>query len=235
MPAPALLAENLHKTYRLPGAPPLKVLSGVSLRVEPGEHVAVLGRSGSGKSTLLNLLGGLDSPDPGSGARVEIAGRDIVSATERVRSRVRAESVGFVFQSFHLLPELAVEENVALPAMALGRLSRAQAAERARALLEEAGLGGRLGHRPAELSGGEQQRVAVARALMNAPGLVLADEPTGNLDPATGDAVLDLLFGLSGRFSASAPALVVVTHSDAIAARCDRVVRIGAGREPDGT
>ena len=229
MSVPALFAENLHKTYRLPGAPPLKVLSGVSLRVEPGEHVAVLGRSGSGKSTLLNLLGGLDSPDPGFGARVEIAGRDIVGAPERVRALVRATGIGFVFQSFHLLPELPIEENVALPARAAPRFSRDAALRRARDLLGAAGLSDRLGHRPAELSGGEQQRVAVARALMNAPGLVLADEPTGNLDPATGDAVLDLLFDLSGRFSGAAPALVVVTHSDAIAARCDRTVRIGRG------
>ena len=229
METPALLAENLHKTYRLPGAPPLKVLSGASLRVEPGEHVAVLGRSGSGKSTLLNLLGGLDSPDKGHGARVEIAGRDIVAATDRERAAIRASLLGFVFQSFHLLPELPIEENVALPARALPGFSRAAALGRARELLAAAGLSERLGHRPAELSGGEQQRVAVARAIMNAPQLVLADEPTGNLDAATGNAVLDLLFDLSGRFSSAAPALVVVTHSDAIAARCDRTVRLGEG------
>ena len=214
---PILLAENLTKTYRLPGAAPIRILDGASLSVEPGERVAVLGKSGSGKSTLLNLLGGLDRPDRGCGARIEVAGRDLARASERTKARVRAETIGFVFQSFHLLPELDIVENVV---------------RRAVELLRAAGLGERLGHKPRELSGGEQQRVAIARALANAPSLLLADEPTGNLDPATGLQVLDLLFGLAGAAGgedAPRPALVMVTHSDAVASRCDRVLRLEGG------
>lgn len=222
----AIFAENLSKTYKLPGAAPLTVLSGVSIAVAPGEHVAVLGRSGTGKSTLLNLLGGLDSPDPGTNAKIEIYGRDIVKASEKQRAEIRAKEIGFVFQSFHLLPELTIEENVRLPSRALPRNLRKDADGRSLELLRAAGLGERLGHRPNELSGGEQQRVAVVRALMNAPRLILADEPTGNLDQATGDAILDLLFDLSGRFSDTPPALAIVTHSKEIAARCDRVVKL---------
>ena len=227
---PALLAENLTKTYRLPGAAPIRVLDGVSLSVEPGEHVAILGRSGSGKSTLLNLLGGLDRPDRGGGARIEVAGCDLLRAGERARARLRASKIGFVFQSFHLLPELTIVENVRLPALALGAAARRGATERARELLRAAGLGDRLNHRPAELSGGEQQRVAVARALMNGPEILLADEPTGNLDASTGMQILDLVFDLAGAFSSAPPALAMVTHTDAIAARCDRTLRLEAGR-----
>lgn len=227
---PAIFAEKVSKTYDAKGSKhsraTLKVLSNMSLTVERGEHVAVLGRSGTGKSTLLNLLGGLDAPDRGCGAKIEIFGTDIVSAPEPVRAKLRAKDIGFVFQSFHLLPELSIEENVALPARALPSFSGKKAAQRAKALLEAAGLGERLGHKPAELSGGEQQRVAVARALMNAPRLILADEPTGNLDLPTGEAILELLFDLSGRFSDTKPALLVVTHSDAIADRCDRIIRL---------
>ncbi len=226
----ALEALRLHKTYRRRGAPPLRVLEGVSLTVDPGEHVAILGRSGSGKSTLLNLLGGLDRPDKGHDAVVRIAGRDLLGARESVRARERARSIGFVFQSFHLLPELTILENVHLPALALPGGRKPEKRERARRLLEAAGLGDRLGHRPAELSGGEQQRAAVARALMNAPSLLLADEPTGNLDSLTGMQVLDLIFDLSGTFFETPPALLMVTHSDAIAARCDRTLRLADGR-----
>ena len=138
----ALLAENLRKTYKLPGAAPIRVFDGVSLRVAPGERVAVLGRSGSGKSTLLNILGGLDRPDPGTGARVEVAGLDLLGCGERRRAAMRARNIGFVFQAFHLLPELTVLENVRLPAMAHGGVGRHEAEERARRLLEAAGLGG---------------------------------------------------------------------------------------------
>ena len=225
---PLLAAERLSKTYRLPGAEPIRILDGASLFAEPGERVAVLGKSGSGKSTLLNLLGGLDRPDRGCGARIEIAGRDLVRASERAKARVRAETVGFVFQSFHLLPELDIVENVLLPTLALPR-GRRPPRRRALELLEAAGLGDRLGHKPRELSGGEQQRVAIARALANGPSLLLADEPTGNLDPATGLQVLDLLFGLAGGVSGPRPALVMVTHSAAVAARCDRVLRLDGG------
>ena len=228
---PLLVAENVVKTYRLPGAEPIRILDGAALSVEPGERVAVLGKSGSGKSTLLNLLGGLDRPDRGCGARIEVAGRDLARASEKTKARVRAETIGFVFQSFHLLPELDIVENVVLPTLA-DPASRRAPRSRAVELLRAAGLGERLGHKPRELSGGEQQRVAIARALANAPALLLADEPTGNLDPATGLQVLDLLFGLAGAAAgadAPRPALVMVTHSDAIAARCDRVLRLEGG------
>ena len=230
----ALEALRLHKTYRRRGAPPLRVLQGVSLEVAPGEHVAILGRSGSGKSTLLNLLGGLDRPDRGHDAVVRIAGRDLLDMREGARARERARSIGFVFQSFHLLPELTILENVRLPALALPGGRKPEKLARARRLLEAAGLGDRLGHRPAELSGGEQQRAAVARALMNAPALLLADEPTGNLDSLTGMQVLDLVFDLSGSFFETPPALLMVTHSDAIAARCDRTLRLADGRLAPG-
>lgn len=189
----------------------------------------MLGKSGSGKSTLLNLLGGLDKPDRGCGARIAIAGRDLVRASEKAKARVRAETVGFVFQSFHLLPELDIVENAALPTLALPAARRPPRA-RAVELLRAAGLGDRLGHKPRELSGGEQQRVAIARALVNGPALLLADEPTGNLDPATGLQVLELLFGLAGGGAGPRPALVMVTHSEAIAARCDRTLRLEGGR-----
>lgn len=230
----ALEARHLFKTYRRRGAPPLRVLEDVSLAVAPGEHVAILGRSGSGKSTLLNLLGGLDRPDRGHDAAVRIAGRDLLGVREGARARERARSIGFVFQSFHLLPELTILENVRLPALALPGGRKPEKLARARRLLEAAGLGDRLGHRPAELSGGEQQRAAVARALMNAPALLLADEPTGNLDSLTGMQVLDLVFDLSGSFFETPPALLMVTHSDAIAARCDRTLRLADGRLAPG-
>ena len=225
---PLLVAENIVKTYRLPGADPIRILDGAALSVEAGERVAVLGKSGSGKSTLLNLLGGLDRPDRGCGARVEIAGRDLARASEKAKARVRAGTIGFVFQSFHLLPELDIVENVLLPTLALPA-SRRPPRERALELLRAAGLGERLGHKPRELSGGEQQRVAIARALVNGPSLLLADEPTGNLDPATGLQVLDLLFGLAAGGAGPRPALVMVTHSDAVASRCDRVLRLEGG------
>ena len=237
--APELEAHALSKTYHRPHGSDIRVLRGVSLRIAPGEHVAILGKSGSGKSTLLNILGGLDRPDrapPGAPdaekPRLCIGGTELLTAREEIRARVRAARIGFVFQSFHLLPELTVEENVCFPAMALPKHERGDL-ERARRLIREAGLGDRLGHRPNELSGGEQQRVAIARALMNAPRLILADEPTGNLDPVTGRQILDLLFDLAGNFSAVPPALVMVTHAEDIAGRCDRILRLvdGAFRE----
>lgn len=230
---PALRAEHLRKTYRLPGAEPIRIFTDLSLCVEPGEHVAILGKSGSGKSTLLNLLGGLDAPDRASdpAPSIEIAGCDILSASERQRARIRARDIGFVFQSFHLIPELTIVENVLLASMALpaGGAKGTPPRDRAVALLEAAGLGDRLAHRPRELSGGEQQRVAIARALMNAPSLLLADEPTGNLDAATGLQVLNMLFDLAGTFSGERPALVMVTHSEDIARRCDRILRLEGG------
>lgn len=218
---PALSAVNLHKTYTLPHKR-VAVLQGAHLNVAPGERVAIIGRSGAGKSTLLHVLGGLDHPDEAGGS-VAHDGTDLYALSSRRRSAYRAANIGFVFQSYHLLPEMDVVENVMLPSFALGRPSGA-ARRRARELLENVGLADRLTHTPMELSGGEQQRVALARALMNDPRLILADEPTGNLDATTGGQVLELLF----RF-ASGHALVLVTHSAGIAARCDRTLLLQDG------
>lgn len=242
-----LEACHLYKTYKRPHASDLPVLRDVSLRVAPGERVAILGKSGSGKSTLLNILGGLDRPDrcpPRLSAPPEVAeaaaepqllvgGVDLLRASEAQRARLRASYIGFVFQSFHLLPDLTVEENVLFPTMAVPRKERGDARARARLLLERVGLADRLRHRPNELSGGEQQRVAIARALINTPRIILADEPTGNLDPLTGQQILDLIVDLSDLRSTHPPALVMVTHSDATAARCTRVLHLENGAFAD--
>ena len=237
-----LEACHLNKTYKRPHASDLPVLRDVSLRVAPGERVAILGKSGSGKSTLLNILGGLDRPDHCQPEAAEAAaaaeaaepqllvgGVDLLRASEAQRARLRASYIGFVFQSFHLLPDLMVEENVLFPTMAVPRKERGDARARARLLLERVGLADRLRHRPNELSGGEQQRVAIARALINTPRIILADEPTGNLDPLTGQQILDLIVDLSDLRSTHPPALVMVTHSDATAARCTRVLHLENG------
>ena len=216
-----LTAVGLHKTYVLPHKT-VRVLQGAALAVAPGERVAIVGRSGTGKSTLLHLLGGIDRPDAGD---VSIDGKPIYALSSRERSRLRAERIGFVFQSYHLLPEMDVVENVLLPALAIGaHCGRAKA--RALALLARVGLSDRTSHTPLELSGGEQQRVALARAFMNNPGLLLADEPTGNLDHDTGAQILEMLFGLAQE---DRHALVVVTHAPEVAARCHRVLRLEHG------
>jgi putative ABC transport system ATP-binding protein len=208
-----LQAEKFKRTYSI-GKTILDVLKGVSLEVKTGETVSIMGESGSGKSTLLHVLGGLDTPKVG---QVHFKGQSVYGMSNARRSRFRAENVGFVFQSFHLLPELDILENVALPSMALR--SGGAAKERATELLQEVGLGDRIGHRPQELSGGEQQRAALARALMNKPDIIFADEPTGNLDSRTGDKVLHYLFQLAER---GGHTLVLVTHSRDVAARCSR-------------
>ncbi|HMO50655.1 MAG TPA: ABC transporter ATP-binding protein [Kiritimatiellia bacterium] len=194
----------------------IEVLRGISLVVSPGESIAIMGASGAGKSTLLHTLGGLDRPTSG---RVLLDGEDIYNAPARRRNAIRAREFGFVFQAFHLLPELDVLDNIALPALGQsGALRRREAIrERARGLLEAVGLDHRLGHRPVEMSGGEQQRAAIARALMNRPRYVFADEPTGNLDSRTGESVLETLFRLAAE---QAAALVVVTHNREVAERC---------------
>jgi len=217
-------ARDVHKTYTMRHKR-IRVLRGASMAVRAGESVAVIGRSGAGKSTLLHILGGLDRPDAG---RVVTSAGDLYALPGGVRSRIRAERIGFVFQSYHLLPEMDVFENVFLPAMAVGgtMASRRSAQQRARELLAAVGLADRAGHTPLELSGGEQQRVALARALMNDPELVLADEPTGNLDGKTGEQVLERLFALTHR---RGHALVVVTHDESIARTCDRALRIEEG------
>lgn len=228
--APAILsAEDVCKTYRL-GRVDVPVLRGATLRVAPGEWVAILGASGSGKSTLLHLLGGLDRPDRGAG-RVVFQGKPLHGRSAAELDRYRRLSVGFVFQFYHLLPELSVLENALVSAMvAHGRLGylrrRDEIRSRAETILAGFGLKDRLRHRPAELSGGERQRVAIARALMNAPAILLADEPTGNLDRATGEAILDSITALRKE---SGQTMVMVTHDPAVAARADRVVRLNDG------
>jgi putative ABC transport system ATP-binding protein len=219
---PALLAENAGLTVSAP-AGPIEILAGASLSVSPGEAVAVVGPSGSGKSSLLALLAGLDRPTSG---RIMVMGEDLSTLDEEGRASVRRRCLGIVFQAFHLVPTLTAEENVSVP-LELGGMGTREARSRARAALEEVGLAGRRGHRPAALSGGEQQRVALARALAKDPAASLADEPTGSLDAATGEAVADLLFA---RRAARGAALLLVTHDPALAARADRMVRMRAGR-----
>ncbi len=198
------------------------MLGDVSLQVDAAEVVAVLGRSGSGKSTLLHLLGGLDAPDAG---QIVLAGQDITKQRPRALARTRLRHIGFVFQSFHLIEELSGEENVLLPARLPGALRGGE--QRARRLIAELGLTEIAGRRPHELSGGEQQRLAIARALVNDPELVLADEPTGNLDQDNGAIVLELLRGLADR------AVVIVTHEPEAAAIADRVLHLNEGRLVD--
>ncbi len=227
-----LEARDVHKTYRL-GRVDVPVLRGASLRVEVGEWVAVLGASGSGKSTLLHLLGGLDRPDKDKGSIV-FEGRDLAHMGVRELDAYRARRVGFVFQAYHLLPELSVLENVLLGAMVRhGRVGfiRRKHVLRARAerLLEMMGLSHRLGHRPVELSGGERQRTAIARAMINEPAVLLADEPTGNLDEATGGAILDAIATLRDEGEGPPQTIVMVTHAREVARRADRQVRLRLG------
>jgi putative ABC transport system ATP-binding protein len=199
----------------------LAILADVDLAVVRGESVAVVGASGAGKSTLLALLAGLDEPSSG---RVWLAGHELSALDEDGRAAVRASHVGFVFQSFHLLPSLTALENVMLP-LELARRRDARSA--AREVLGHVGLAARVGHYPRQLSGGEQQRVPIARAFVTRPDVLFADEPTGNLDAATGEKIMDLLFGLN---ASTGTTLVLVTHDRALAGRCQRVIRLDAGR-----
>jgi ABC-type lipoprotein export system ATPase subunit len=220
---PVLEARGIVKTLGA-GRAERRILNGVDLEVEAGEVVAVLGRSGSGKSTLLHLLGGLDRPDDG---QIALAGRDITKQSPRVLAKTRLRHVGFVFQSFHLIEELSGEENVLLPARLPGAGGGGE--RRGRRLIGELGLTEIAGRRPHELSGGEQQRLAIARALVNDPELVLADEPTGNLDQENGATVLALLRNLRRR------AVVIVTHEPEAASIADRVLQLRDGRlVPEG-
>ena len=225
---------NLRKTYRL-GRIDVPVLRGVSLSVAKGEWVALLGASGSGKSTLLHLVGGLDRPDKPQptepAVRLAFDGRDIVKMGKGALDRYRSNDVGFVFQFYHLLPELTVLENVLLAAMVRhGRLGysqrRAELTAAAEDLLTSVGLSHRLRHRPVELSGGERQRVAIARALLNQPRLLLADEPTGNLDKATGGEIMAMLSGLRGTIGQT---MLMVTHDPGVAAMADRIIHLADG------
>lgn len=236
-----LVLDNLHKTYRM-GRVPVPVLHGASLTVEPGEWVAILGASGSGKSTLLHLAGGLDRPDKRPSCRIEFQSENLARAPAGRLDRYRAQTVGFVFQFYHLLPELTVLENVLVASMMAGRrttrddrFGSTAAPETPKAaaarILDIVGLSHRLHHRPGRISGGERQRVAIARALVNQPAILLADEPTGNLDSETGSRILD---AIADSREALGQAIIMVTHDQATAARADRVVRMEDGRILDG-
>ena len=218
-----LKADNVFKTYSLPRST-VEVLRGASISVYSGKTLAVIGVSGAGKSTLMHMLGGLDKPDEGT---IEIEGVDMFRMKPWDRARVRSERIGFVFQSYHLLPEMDVCENVMLPAMARRGKVSGDIRARAMQLLASVGLENRATHTPMELSGGEQQRVALARALINDPDVVLADEPTGNLDDSTGGQVLEYLFELTKERN---HALVLVTHNREIASSCDSVVELCEGK-----
>jgi putative ABC transport system ATP-binding protein len=220
-PGPVLTARDLRKDYPMNGEA-VHALRGVSLRIEPGEYVAVVGPSGSGKSTLLQLIGGIDAP---SGGSIELMGTRLETLDDRELTRLRLTRLGFIFQRFHLLPVLTARENVELP-MAEAGVPRAERRARARELLDYVGLGHRTDHRATQLSGGEMQRVAIARALANRPALLLADEPTGELDAATGHEILELF----RRLNADGTTLVVVTHDERLAAEASRVVHMLDGR-----
>ncbi len=225
--SPAILVKGVHKSYQL-GRQDLHVLRDVDCSVAQGEFVSIVGASGSGKSTLLHLVGLLDRADEG---HIALAGQDVSELSFRSRNRIRCREIGFVFQFYHLFSELDVLGNAMLPAMInsplLGWFSRRKDRRaKAAAVLEEVGLGDRLKHRPRELSGGERQRVAIARALMNEPDILLADEPTGNLDSKTGAKIMKLL----NRYNEKGQTILMVTHDSGIAAQTDRVMHLVDGR-----
>jgi lipoprotein-releasing system ATP-binding protein len=222
MSEPLLSAKGLHKAYTL-GQRSLEVLRGVDIELDRGDFLAMRGASGAGKSTLLHLLGGLDSPNQGE---VWLAGRNLAHLGRGELARLRNREVGFIFQAYYLLPELDALENVCLPAR-MARTSATQAESRARDLLTRVGLKERMEHKPYELSGGEQQRVAIARALINEPDLILADEPTGNLDSHTGEEIIALLCALRDEKQTT---LIMATHDAKVAARAPKVVELVDGQ-----
>ncbi|MBF9038571.1 ATP-binding cassette domain-containing protein [Rhodobacterales bacterium LSUCC0246] len=220
---PVMLLQGVEKSYNLGRPNEMRVLSGVDLRIHEGEIVGLIAPSGAGKSTLLHIAGLLDTPDAG---QIDLCGQAMARATDAARSAARSRDVGFVYQFHHLLPEFSALENIVLPQLALGH-GEGAARARAAALLDRVGLSQRAQHRPAQMSGGEQQRVAICRALANSPRMLLADEPTGNLDPDTADMLFDMLLDL---VRASNMAALVATHNHALAARMDRVVVLSQGQ-----
>jgi putative ABC transport system ATP-binding protein len=221
--APLVVIRNLHLTVPST-AGPVNILRGISLSIRQGEAVGLVGPSGSGKTSLLMVLAGLERTTSGS---IRLAGEEVTTLDENALARLRRQRIGIVFQAFHLIPTMTALENVAIPLELAGRRDAASRAERA---LRAAGLGHRLGHLPGQLSGGEQQRVALARAFAPEPRLLLADEPTGNLDHATGEAVMDLLFALRARTGTT---LLLITHDTGLATRCDRKIHLVDGRVTD--
>lgn len=210
---------DLRKSYAITKTNLLKVLKGINLKIFKSEIVAIVGKSGAGKSTLLHLLGTLDKPDSGS---YYFEGVDIFKMPEKKLAEFRTQQIGFIFQFHHLLPEFTTLENVLIPSMIKGEYD----IERAKALLNDVGLADRANHKPSELSGGEAQRAALARALVNSPKLILADEPTGNLDTKNAEVVIDLIFNLRKKFKQT---FIIVTHNEEFASRCDRIVKISDG------
>ncbi len=218
---PVIELRDVTKIYHV-GGEEVRALDGASLTIRQGEYVSIIGPSGSGKSTLMNIIGCLDEADSGT---YLLDGREIEHYSERALARIRNQKIGFVFQSFNLLSRMTAEGNVVLPLVYQG-IGRSKRIARARAALERVGLSDRAGHRPTELSGGQQQRVAIARALVTDPSLILADEPTGNLDSATGEEIMRLFEGLHGE----GRTLVLITHNEEIAGRAGRCIRIRDGK-----
>ncbi len=221
-PRSVVALEQVRKTYYKPdGSVMVEALRGVDVTIAEGEYVAIMGASGSGKSTIMNILGCLDQP---TGGTYLLNGEDVTTMDDETLSAFRGRTIGFVFQAFNLIPQLSVEENVSVPLFYRG-VPRKERLERARASLDLVGLGDRLGHRPRELSGGQQQRVAIARALVGEPVVLLADEPTGNLDSATGEAILQTF----EKLHAEGLTIIMVTHDDDVSNRCERIVRLRDG------
>ncbi len=211
--------KDIKKSYRISKEKNLEVLKGINLQINREEIVAIVGKSGAGKSTLLHLIGTLDNPDSG---KIFFDGTDLYAMKEKELSKFRNSKIGFIFQFHHLLPEFTAIENVMIPSMIEGKEDRGKAEN----LLKEVGIEERINHRPNEISGGEAQRIAIARALINSPDLILADEPTGNLDTHNADAVMNLIFSLRDKFKQT---FIIVTHNEEFAQRCDRVIRMNDG------
>lgn len=228
MSEPALSLSSIVKVYNRGSANEIRVLDGADMDVRPGEIVGLVAPSGAGKSTLLHIAGLLDMPDSGS---LLVCGEPVVGASDRLRTELRRRRIGFIYQFHHLLPEFTAFENVVLPQLFDG-VGRAEASARAHRLLDAVGLSDRAGHRPAELSGGEQQRTAVCRALANGPRILLADEPTGNLDARTSDQVFEVMLEI---VRTSGLAAIIATHNAGLAGRMDRTVRLERGRIVGGT